>query len=176
MKTEPTQMVRIRRPQWEALERMLFLQFVDSMAAHLRQHFPARLASTPESELALRVKEAIGTARGFGLESERDCCRFLNFAGEYGWTFLDDPATAWIRGILADSRGGLPSSRLDRAVSIALRRHEVMRRNEELRKQLAGPPAPRSPWKNGQPEDREESFWDEDPLLEDMPILAGGSA
>ena len=157
----------IRKPQLEIFERASLLQFVDSMVAHLRRHFPARFPATvSDADLTIRVEEAIATARSLGLKSEQDCCRFLNFAGEYGWNFLQDEKTRWIHDVLADPCGGPPSARLDRAVQQALRRQEVERRNRELRGQFAPPEA--SSWKDRSQsgDTAAEALWDGDPLKE----------
>jgi hypothetical protein len=126
-------MLTIRSAQMQVLSAQQRRQFVESMCAFLHNQFKEELEGMSQSSLHLQVSDAIDRARGYGLRSHRDCCRFLNLAVIYGWEFDRLPENAWMQECLTDPNVGDPSQRIQRLVSQCVYRMEVEESNRKIR-------------------------------------------
>jgi hypothetical protein len=115
----------IRMQQGLALQRAREAQFRREMAEHLRTHFPERTTGLDARELDVHVERALQAARGYGLASRRELCRFLNLCGLHGWDFDRRPRNAWMKAMLTDPDVTGPGARLDRLVEHCLHRLEL---------------------------------------------------
>lgn len=111
--------------------------FVERLCAALREQFPQELAAYAASALRRQVGETLQRARGYGLESEADCSRYLNLAVTCGWAFDEQPDNAWMRNYLTDPDITLPGKRLHRLVDRCLHLERVEQQNAALRQQLS---------------------------------------
>jgi hypothetical protein len=119
-------MLIIREAQYAALSKHRSTDFGQRMASHLRLYFPDDVAALDDTELRAAIDGAIQRARGHGLISARDLCRFLNLCAIFGWNFDDDNG---LRQVLRDVAIKDPGVRLQRAYSRCLRRLEVAKLN-----------------------------------------------
>ncbi len=105
-------MLVIRPEQLHALRLPRRQQFILEMAAHLRRHFPVRIAPDSDDILFARIDAALLRAASFELSSRQDLSRFLNLAAFLGWDFLDLPENAWMSSRLSGPPADSPSARL----------------------------------------------------------------
>ncbi len=117
-------MLRIRQEQLDVLMRAQEKKFIKEMAAHLRTYFEVGMAALADEDLRQHIERAFAKARGYGLTSKQDLCRFLNLCASHGWDFDEQPHSAWMRAILDDAKIGRPRQRLQRLVDRCLGRNE----------------------------------------------------
>jgi hypothetical protein len=79
--------MRIRQEQMQALDEAMLRDFEARAMAHLRRCFPDRLASTENSNLLPWIERAIARAREYGVKTENDVLRYLEFEAQYGPDF-----------------------------------------------------------------------------------------
>jgi hypothetical protein len=110
--------------------------FLQEMVEHLRAHFPERTAGLGAPVLKHRVERELHAARGHGLETRLQLCRFLNLCGVYGWNFAQQPRNAWMKTVLTAPDLPTPGARLDRLVEQCLHRLEVQARRARLAREF----------------------------------------
>jgi hypothetical protein len=106
-------MLTVRLAQLHALEALASDAYERRLGRHAQQFFPERVAFLTEPELHAYVRQAVAAARGHGLASERDICKYLNLALSLGPDFDTDPALPWARAILTAEHIG-PTLRINR--------------------------------------------------------------
>lgn len=107
-------MLTVRLAQLHALEALANDAYERRLGRHAQQFFPERVASMTEPELHAYVRGAVAAARGHGLVSERDICKYLNLALSFGLDFDTDPALPWARAILTAEHIAGPTLRINR--------------------------------------------------------------
>lgn len=126
-------MIQIRPAQLRVLhQRLISTEVLDALVEHLRTCFPACVHGLDAEALHERIQQCARIASDLGLSREADLLRFVGLAATYGWSFVDDPAHAWMRAILEDPRHGKPARRLDHLVRACLRQLEIELHNERL--------------------------------------------
>lgn len=90
----------IRDDQMRILTQSMLVRFQDLLAAHLRRRFPAADFVKDPEQLEAFVEQGVRLARRFGVVSQFDMRRFLEFRAEYGADFHKLP---WAAKILNDS-------------------------------------------------------------------------
>jgi hypothetical protein len=163
-------MIVVRHAQMAALANAGRRQFVLVACAYLRRQFHDRLWSLPEVELERHVGTALARAAQFGLQSERDCYRYLNLCIFHGWDFTAEAGNAWMRDMLADAAGGPPGARLHRLVGHCIRRSAIETANQVLEQAWAFQPG-----RDGA-EPQEHAMDDAFELDTLLPIRASGGA
>jgi hypothetical protein len=118
-------MLVIRRAQLEQIGRAMRAPFVELLAAHLQEYFPDRCARLgPAAALRDWIEDGIARAGGYGIDVERDVCRFLDMRMELGDDFDRDPALPWAHKVLTDPQfagsSGARADALDREASFHL--------------------------------------------------------
>jgi hypothetical protein len=94
-------------------------RFETEMAVHLATFFPEPCAAMGDDEIALFIRRTVDKALAYGIERERDVCKFLDIAMALGRDFDRDPEFPWSREILTDSTlGGI--AKIDRLVELAI--------------------------------------------------------
>ncbi len=73
------------------------------MAAHLETFFPKPCARMGPEELAVFIRRTVDKALAYGIERERDVCKFLDVAMALGQDFDHDQRHSWAREILTDA-------------------------------------------------------------------------
>lgn len=96
-------MLVIRHEQMAALGASLRTRFEEEMAVHLETFFPEPCAALGRDALAAFIRRTIDKAIGYGIERERDVCKFLDVAMALGEEFDHDPQFPWSRNILTNS-------------------------------------------------------------------------
>ena len=91
----------IRPEQFEALSAQEFRRFKADLAAHLRANFPERTEALSEAALGETIDTAIERAAPFGITSEDDLQRSLEYVMLYGPDMDTNRETPWIGEILA---------------------------------------------------------------------------
>lgn len=117
--------ILLRGPQVEALRVSSSEGFVERVQAHLRAFFPAECERLG-SAAALRevVRHGLGRARGHGLRSQREACKYLDLMFAFGRDFDRDPRLGWVAPILEGHTHDLTRSTVDRLFEQALRHPE----------------------------------------------------
>ncbi len=108
-------MLIIRRAQIEALEGWARLQLEQRLGLHLRNRFPAACRDLDADGLRALIQHGIGRAEAYGVQSEYDVGRFLEFVAMYGRSFDSDPRIPWAGEVLrrSDLSGTEKMDRLD---------------------------------------------------------------
>ena len=118
-------MLTIRKEQTQVFNRVTMQVFEKDMVRHLMRFFPDEAAAMGNKELRAHIRHAIARAKGYGVSSERDLCKYLNLTMVYGRDFDTDPELEWMRGFLVDPDVPDPSERMSRLQEEALYRPEL---------------------------------------------------
>lgn len=102
-------MLVIRQSQMHALGKARRELFVRRACDHLRASFP-ECAAMPADELQAFVDHGMARAAAYGIEVERDVCKFLNLMAVFGRDF--DVELPWAKETLRSDAG--PRLRLNR--------------------------------------------------------------
>lgn len=132
----------IRTAQMQALGQRPRDLFIVAMCTHLRTYFPAQAWLLTGAELKDRISACLSRAERYQLRSQRDACRYLSLAAQYGWQFDSDRDLSWMREHLTDCRISSPSDRLDRLVKQCIHRQAVRAANQQLRQDMGLGPQP----------------------------------
>lgn len=81
----------IRDAQIKALEECVLRASEDRLMEHARTYFPARL----HDGLRQAVAAAVRSARGYGIDGQREICKYLNLLFLFGRHFDIDPDCSW---------------------------------------------------------------------------------
>ena len=106
-------MLTIRKQQLEALRRHMRTQFEANMVSHLRFTFPTQTKPMEGEGLRDLVQHGMARADQYGITSERDIRRYLEYMVMYGADFDIAPEMPWIGKILNDASLSVPQ-KLDR--------------------------------------------------------------
>jgi hypothetical protein len=117
-------MLTIRKEQIKAFEEVAMRQFIDDMIIHVNKYFPEECGKLGEEQLRNHLVWIIPRAKKYGLEAERDLCRYLNLSIIYGKDFDSDPGLVWMVNILLDYNEPNPSLRLNRLYKEVTKRME----------------------------------------------------
>jgi len=109
-------MLLIRESQIQVLSSSRRESFTVRCESHLRANFASCAAMSPR-ELRTMVEQGTARARSYGIEAERDVCKFLNLIAVLGRDF--DLRFQWARKTLASDAG--PRLRLNRLYERAIR-------------------------------------------------------
>src|SRR5712691_9754666 len=96
-------MLVIRKEQIAAFGEGLRRRFESEMAVHLERFFPEPCAAMGGEKLGTFIKHTIDKAIRYGIDRERDVCKFLDVAMALGRDFDKDPRFSWSRDILTDA-------------------------------------------------------------------------
>src|SRR3712207_149661 len=95
-------MFTIRRAQIDAMSARLAARWEERMVLHLVTFFPELASELGEAGLRDAIKLGEKKAARYGIHSERDVCKFLNFMFAFGFDFDVDPGLPWAAQILND--------------------------------------------------------------------------
>lgn len=112
-------MLKIRDEQIRALGLHSKEQFVHRAMAHLREHFPDPFQTMRHSDLRSLCDHGIERAGSYGIESQRDLCKYLSLMVVFGRDFDTDRRLPWAVETLNDPTLG-PMLRLNRVYADAL--------------------------------------------------------
>jgi len=90
----------IQKRQLAAIGERLAHRWEDTMVVHLETFFPERSLELGPEGLTRAIELGLKKAAQYGIHSERDVCKFLNFMFAYGFDFDNDPELPWARAIL----------------------------------------------------------------------------
>lgn len=102
-------MLVIRQSQMDALGEPRRESFARRTGDHLRANFP-ECAAMPVEALRAFVDHGVARAASYGIEVERDVCKFLNLMAVFGRNF--DVELPWAKETLRSDAG--PRLRLNR--------------------------------------------------------------
>jgi hypothetical protein len=97
-------MMTIRREQIAAFRAPSFKAFEDRMMVHLHKLFPKQCKAASEMELRKTIQSGIEVAAKYGIMSERDVCKYIDFMMVLGQDFDKDPKLPWAESVL-NNRG-----------------------------------------------------------------------
>lgn len=115
-------MLIIRPEQVQALEESANGAFEDRLALHARRFFPERVAAMTDVDLHAFCGHGVAAARGYGLVTARDLCKYVNLTLALGRDFDVDPALPWARAILTAEHISGPTLRINRLYLEAMER------------------------------------------------------
>jgi hypothetical protein len=90
----------IRSSQIEQLDRVQEERFEARLAAHLTEHFPEPAGELGPDGVLAAIRHGVRKARGYGIETERDLCKYLDLMFVFGRDFDDDPSLPWASRVL----------------------------------------------------------------------------
>ncbi len=93
-------MMTLQKSQIAAVGERLARRWEDTMVVHLQTFFPERALELGERGLMQAVELGLKKAARYGIHSERDVCKYLNFMFAYGFDFDTDPELPWAHAIL----------------------------------------------------------------------------
>lgn len=99
-------MLAIRPQQMFVFEEAASAAFEARLARHMLSHFPARCASLGAGGLEELCRHGVAAARGYGIITERDICKYVSLAVVLGRDFDVDPALPWARALLTAEHTG----------------------------------------------------------------------
>ncbi|MGY2440936.1 hypothetical protein [Pseudomonas sp. SDO52101_S400] len=107
-------------------------RFVVKMCGLLRECHASERVTVDDEVLCQHVEATLDRASAYGLNSERDCLRFLNLAVVCGWDFDLQPEHGWMRDLLADTAVSTPGDRLERLLEEYCHRCDIEENNRRL--------------------------------------------
>ncbi|NRR30696.1 hypothetical protein HSX11_10915 [Oxalobacteraceae bacterium] len=125
-------MIVMRESQIDHLDAAWRRSYIDRLCSSLREQFADELDMLDQATLHERVRTVLLRAASYGIDAERDVCRFLNLAVFYGWDIGLSDATAWMHRILSDPDITTPSARLHCLVNQCIYRADVAETNSRL--------------------------------------------
>ncbi len=72
------------------------------MTAHLGRCFPARCREMGPAMVRELIRYGITRAARYGIEAQRDVCKYIDVMIVFGRDFDEDPAHPWAQSILGD--------------------------------------------------------------------------
>lgn len=106
-------MLIMRGAQLQLLGEVTRRSFEARLVAHVERFFPDECAPLSSEALGEIYREGVARAAEFGIEAERDVCKFINLMFVFGREFYRDPELPWAATRLADDRVG-PMLKLNR--------------------------------------------------------------
>ncbi|OQY28744.1 MAG: hypothetical protein B6244_06175 [Candidatus Cloacimonetes bacterium 4572_55] len=106
-------MLVIRKQQMDALSQVVMDTFEDRMVAHLYDTFPEKCAEMGESSVREDIQYGVQRSAQYGIEAERDVCRYIDVMFVLGRDFDNDPSLPKIRAILIDQNIKYARTRMD---------------------------------------------------------------
>lgn len=110
-------MLHIRLTQVQDLERSNRDQFVDFMMLHLLQFFSHQCEKMETESVRRTILVGIEKARTYGIESERDVCKFIDLMFAFGNDY--DVRLSWVRKTLNERDPRQSIGRMDRLMTQA---------------------------------------------------------
>jgi hypothetical protein len=117
-------MLTIRKEQIKVFEEVAMKQFIDDMVIHVKKYFSKESGQMSDEQLRNHIIGIIPKAKKYGLDSERDLCKYLNLSIIFGKDFDIDPELVWMAKMLTDYTESNSSLRLNRLYKEAMRRIE----------------------------------------------------
>ena len=106
-------MLTLQQEQMDVFARLEMERFEERAIAHLREHFPERMASVSAQNARELVRFCVQRARGYGIESERGIVLFASVAVALGPRFDEQPRYRWAAEALADEFIVTPTARIE---------------------------------------------------------------
>jgi hypothetical protein len=101
----------IRNEQMKAFGRAMEQRFAERMLRRLRRNYSSRIAQLSDEEVRGLIRQAIETSRKYGMVTETEVARYLNYVISYGAEF--DRTEDWAAAIL-NTAGLTGRQKLDR--------------------------------------------------------------
>ena len=95
-------MLIIRKKQIEILSQFMLKKFKDRMMTHLRRNFPDQTQNIKNTPLQTMIQTGIDKAAVYGVNTEDDVRRYLEYMVMYSPNFDANSETPWGRDILED--------------------------------------------------------------------------
>jgi hypothetical protein len=96
-------MLIIGDEQMDALNLIAMKDFERRMLRHLKEFFPAKMASASEEQARAFIGHAVTRAKEYGIVRERDVARYVILATLFGARFDSEQRYQWARQILGRS-------------------------------------------------------------------------
>lgn len=97
-------MLLLRRAQVEVFREQLLKRFEDDVLAHVRELFPVRCKALGDDGTRALIRHGIDRSRGYGIELEKDVCKYVDLCFYFGREF--DVEQPWARPILRSDASG----------------------------------------------------------------------
>lgn len=92
----------IRQQQMASLSELSRRQFAQRVAEHLIRCFPAACEALGQERMQAIIDDGIERARSYGIDRERDVCKYIDLIFVFGRDFDTNPEFPWACRTLAD--------------------------------------------------------------------------
>ena len=103
----------IRQEQMSAFAEGATSDFENRMVVHLNKCFPAECETLREPGVRKTIRHGIDRAAKYGIKSERDVCKYIDFMMVYGRDFDTREDLPWASRILNDQVLRNSTARMD---------------------------------------------------------------
>lgn len=91
-------MLQLRNSQVEAFREQLLKRFEADVLDHVREFFPDRCEALGDQGTRALIRHGIDRARSYGIDREKDVCKYVDLCFYYGREF--DVEQPWARPVL----------------------------------------------------------------------------
>jgi hypothetical protein len=106
-------LLTVNDEQMQVFARREMERFEERVIAHLREHFPDRMAGVSPQNARELVRHCVERARRHGIESERDIVLFANVVVALGPRFEQERRYKWAAEALTDEFIVTPAARVE---------------------------------------------------------------
>jgi hypothetical protein len=110
-------MLEIRRPQVDVFREQLLERFEEQVLVHVQEFFPKLCKTLGEDDTRALIRHGIERARGYGIEREKDVCKYVDISCVFGRDF--DTEQPWAPPILRSATSG--EQRIQALFDVAVR-------------------------------------------------------
>ncbi len=87
--------------------------FEDRMVVHLNKFFPEQCEALGEPGTREEIRNGIDRAARYGIETERDVCKYIDLMFAFGRDFDTNPELPWAARILNDTKYESPTAKVE---------------------------------------------------------------
>lgn len=92
----------IRHQQMQSLADASVSKFEARMTEHLERCFPVQCKASDEMRIHSTIRYGIERAASYGINLERDVCKYIDLMFVFGRDYDRDPGLPWVSEILED--------------------------------------------------------------------------
>lgn len=116
--------MRVRSEQINALSQQKVDSFEDRMEQHLLRCFPGECAALGSEGVRETIRYGIERASSYGIDLERDVCKYIDLMFAFGRDFDRSPESSWAGPILTDPAYSTGTEKIEQ-VYAAAKSHSV---------------------------------------------------
>ncbi len=112
----------VREPQLLVFEATARRHFEGRLIDHLQRFFPERCRVLGADGVRAAIAHGVASAARYGIESERDVCKYIDLMFVFGWDFDLPGEQPWAAKIFAQAGAQPPSELLAALLDRAMRK------------------------------------------------------